>query len=66
MIKTTFNFHPDTAATLNKLQSYFKATSKAEILRKAIALLEMAQEARESGGEMAVVDKDGNVHKVLM
>lgn len=66
MAKTTFNFHPDTSATLKELQQHFKTASKAEVLRKAIALLEMAQEARERGGEMAVVDKDGNVHKVLM
>lgn len=66
MSKSTFNFHPETEATVEKLKKYFRAASKAEVLRRAIALLEMAMEVRQKGGEVAVVDKDNVVHKVLM
>lgn len=56
----------ETDEVLEKLKNYFNASSKAEVWRKALALLELAAETREKGGHVAVVDKDERVYKVLL
>lgn len=64
-VQTTFKFNRQTLAVINQLKKEYGATSKAEVIRKALALLELARQAKEKGGEMAVVDRDGTKHKIL-
>lgn len=49
--------------TLEKLKEHYGATSKAEVLRKAIALLNVAKEAEQSDGSL-MIRKDGEDIKV--
>jgi hypothetical protein len=64
-VQTTFKFSKQTLNVINQLKKDFGASSKAEVIRKALALLELARQAKEKGGEMAVVDGDGTQHKIL-
>ncbi len=66
MARATFEFHPDTEKALEDLKQFFRASSKAEILRKSIALLALAKEVQEAGGEMAVIDKKGKQKNLLI
>lgn len=64
-VQTTFKFNRETLKIIDQLKRDFGATSKAEVIRKALALLEVARQAKKSGGTIAVVDDDGTQHKVL-
>jgi hypothetical protein len=64
-VQTTFKFNRQTLAIIDQLKKEFGASSKAEVIRKALALLELARQARENGGTIAVVDTDGTHHKIL-
>lgn len=56
---TTFKFDPKLAQTIEELKNSSSATSKAEIVRRAIALLKVVQEASERGEEVVLVKNDG-------
>ena len=64
-IQTTFKFNKKTLAVINQLKGELGATSKAEVIRKALALLEIARKAKKDGSEIAIVDEDGTCHKIL-
>ena len=55
---TTFKFDPKLVQTIEDLKKNSSATSKAEIVRRAIALLKVVQEASDRGEEVVLV-KDG-------
>lgn len=63
---TTFEVNPQMQKTLEKLRKHFGASSQAEILRRAIAFLEVARETEAKGGEVVVRDKDKHEAKVLL
>lgn len=46
---TTFKFDAKLTATLDELKTATGASSKAEIVRRAIALLKVVQEAKDNG-----------------
>ena len=52
--------------TINDLKEFYGASSKAEVMRKALALLDIAKDASQDGSELAIVDDDKTVHKVLI
>lgn len=56
--QTSFKFDRSTLDLLESLQKEFRASSKAEVMRKAIALLALVREARQDGSEFAVVKGD--------
>lgn len=56
---TTFKFDPKLVQTIEDLKTSSSATSKAEIVRRAIALLKVVQEASERGEEVMLVKTDG-------
>jgi len=56
---TTFKFDPKLVQTIEDLKNSSSATSKAEIVRRAIALLKVVQEASERGEEVVLVKTDG-------
>lgn len=57
---TSFNFDQRTLEVLDELKKEFNASSRAEVLRKAIALLDLARKAREQGGGVLIeTQRDG-------
>ena len=66
MGQTTFNFDAHTEEVIEGLKMHFHATTKAEVIRKALALLEFAKKTYETGGEVNMTDKDGNVKTILI
>ena len=63
----TFTIDDSTDQLLERLKNALGKTSRAEILRKAIALLEVATEAEQEGGSIATLDQAGNVrHRVKL
>lgn len=57
---TTFKFDPKLVQTIEDLKNSSSATSKAEIVRRAIALLKVVQEASERGEELLLVKTEGD------
>ena len=53
-------------ATLAELQKKLGASSKAEVLRTAVALLKVAQEGRERGLKVALTNADDVVQKEIV
>lgn len=66
MSQTTFNFDQRTDELIRQLKHHFGARTKAEVIRKALAVLQLAMEAAEQDGEIAIVDKDKNVKCILI
>jgi hypothetical protein len=63
----TFTIDETTEDVLDTLKTRLGKTSRAEVLRKAIALLDVATSAKEEGNDIAIVDKDGNlVTRILL
>ena len=65
MVKFTFEMNDEMAKLIKKLAKAQGATSKAEVFRRAIALLKVAQEAKDQGKTLCVADK-GKVEKQLV
>jgi hypothetical protein len=63
MSTTTFKFDEQTERLFELLKRDFNASSKAEIVRKALALLEIARRAKAEGKEISVTTPDGKVVK---
>ncbi len=62
---STFRFDEQLTKTLDELKSASSASSKAEIVRRAITLLKVVQDAANTGEKLVLrrEDKDGNVIK---
>ena len=60
MAATTFKFDSRTNNVLEELREHYGASSKAEVLRKAIALLDIAAEAEDNNQQVVVVSPDGS------
>ena len=54
MAVTSFNIDPKLDATLEDLKKHYGAASKAEVLRKAIALLKVASDNEQADGSIAM------------
>ncbi len=63
---TTFGFDKKTMATLDELKEELGASSKAEVIRKAITLLKLAQQTQSKGGHLTLEDADGNKSRLLL
>lgn len=64
MAQINLRVDPETEAILDALRQHFRASSRAEVLKKGIRLLEMAKEVEERGGSMAFVeDAEGGIVK---
>lgn len=62
---TSFNIDARTDKTLEELKVHFGASSKAEIVRKAIAFLNIAKDAEEPDGSV-VIRKNGAEVRVIV
>jgi len=66
---TTFKFDEKLSNTLDELKTATGASSKSEIVRRAIALLKVVQDATEEGGEVVIrtTDKDkGKQERIIV
>jgi hypothetical protein len=52
MALRTFNFDSKTEQTIEHLKKHYGASSKAEVLRKAVALLDLAAEIEDKKGKL--------------
>jgi len=62
----TFTIDENTEQVLDSLKSRLGKTSRAEVLRKAIALLEVATLAKDEGNDIAIVDRSGSIVTRIM
>ena len=65
MAVTTFDIDEKTGQKLEELKIHFGASSKAEVLRKAIALLNLATRYEDSDGSITI-RKDQVDQKVIL
>ena len=63
---TTFNFDSKLTATIEELKDSTSATSKAEIIRRAIALLKVVQDAKDRGEELVLVGEDNSQTRIIL
>ena len=66
MAVTSFNVDEKLDATLESLKMHYGASSKAEILRKAIALLKVVQENEQQDGSIIIRTNRNQDMKVLV
>jgi hypothetical protein len=62
---TTFNIDEKMGQTLEELKDHFGASSKAEVLRKAVALLKIATESEAADGSI-IIRKDDVDQKIII
>ncbi len=62
---STFRFDEQLTKTIDDLKNASSASSKAEIVRRAITLLKVVQDATDKGEKLVLIreDKDGNTVK---
>lgn len=62
---STFRFDEQLTKTIDELKNASSASSKAEIVRRAITLLKVAQDATANGERLVLIkeDKNGNTIK---
>ena len=65
MAVTTFNIDDKMGQSLDELKEHFGASSKAEVLRKAVALLKIATESEAADGSI-IIRKDGVDQKIII
>lgn len=65
MAMTSFDFDKKLTETIDKLKKDMGATSRSEVLRRAIALLQVANTATRDGSEL-VIKKKGQTEKHII
>lgn len=58
MTRINFDVSPELDETIEKLVKQTGSASKSELLRRAIALMEVASEAKQKGEKVVIADKD--------
>ena len=66
MAVTSFNMDPKLDQTLEDLKKHYGAASKAEVLRKAIALLKVVRENEQPDGSVLIRTTQNRDIKVLV
>ncbi len=61
-----FDFHPAQVVDLDRLVEVYGASSRAEVIRRALHLLKVATAAKEKGGGMAIYDSNDNYNKIMI
>lgn len=65
MAVTTFNVDPKMDKTLEELKEHFGASSKSEVLRKAVALLKVASERERKDGSIVIQGENEDVRVIV-
>lgn len=63
--RLSLNIGPDTRQRLSDLSKRGEGTVT-DVVRRAVALYAVADEARRAGGTVQLVDKDGNVSTLVL
>lgn len=63
---TSFNIDSKTDQTLESLRRHYQVSSKAEVLRKAIALLNVARRNEHADGTIVIRQQNGEHLKVIV
>jgi hypothetical protein len=63
---TSFNVDERLDATLEDLKKHYHASSKAEVLRKAVALLKVAQQNEQGDGSIVIRTPKNQEMRVLV
>jgi len=63
---TTFKFDEKLTATLDELKDGTNASSKAEVVRRAIALMKVVQDAQRRGAEVVIRDESGKDKVIIL
>jgi Arc/MetJ-type ribon-helix-helix transcriptional regulator len=58
MTRINFDVSPELDQTIEKLVKQTGSASKSELLRRAIALMEVAAEAKQKGEKVVIADKN--------
>ena len=66
MATTSFKFDDRTTEILEELKDHYGATSKAEVLRKAIGLLDIAADAEKQQRYLVVESEDQTVKQRIL
>jgi hypothetical protein len=66
MAVTSFNVDEKLDATLEMLKTHYSASSKAEVLRKAVALLKVVQENEQTDGSIIFRNAKNQEMKVIV
>jgi hypothetical protein len=66
MAVTRFTVDSKTDQTLESLKRHYQVGSKAEVLRKAIALLNVASRSEQADGSLIIRQKNGQDLRVLV
>jgi hypothetical protein len=61
---TTFKFDGQILATMNELKKSTNATSRAEVVRRAVTLLKLIQDAKANGEKIVVRAKNAKGRSV--
>jgi len=62
---TTFDFDPKLVKVIDQLKRDMNASSRSEVIRRAIALLKVASQTEKEGGEV-VIKKGNKVRQVVV
>ncbi len=63
---STFKFDQRLTETIEELKNSTDATSKSEIVRRAIALLKVVQDAKDKGERIVLVTQDGSKEREIV
>lgn len=63
---STFRFDPKLTETIEELKKATSATSKAEIVRRAVTLLKVVQEAKDRGEDLVLVRGDNTQTRIIL
>jgi hypothetical protein len=66
MAVTSFNVDPKLDQTLEDLKKHYGASSKAEVLRKAVALLKVVRENEQPDGSVVIRTAQNRDMRVLV
>ncbi len=66
MVATSFSFDPKIVKLIDRLQDDLHASSRSEVLRRAITLLKLSKEAEKEGGELVIKSKDGREQRIVI
>ncbi|MFN0134145.1 MAG: hypothetical protein ACKVW3_16645 [Phycisphaerales bacterium] len=64
--QSTFKFDRETEQAIERLKLHFKAPTKTDVVRKALALLDMARRIQEEGGDLARMNGDRSVDRLVI
>lgn len=65
MAATSFSFDPKIVKLIDKLQEDLHASSRSEVLRRAITLLKLSMDAEKNGAEL-IIKKDGYEQRIVI